>query len=90
MPETERPVDQMTGREWAEVKVLIAAGNLEVVTRLSAVTAVLATMLAFVLFKDGGWLALPVIFVCQHYYLKSFTIALKKAQDYAEKSDFRW
>lgn len=80
----------MTGREWAEIKVLIAEGNLEVVTKLSAVISALAVALALLISPDWGWVAIFAVPVTLYFYLKPFQVALQKARDYMEKSNFRW
>lgn len=85
-----RPVDQMTGSEWAQVKELIAAGNLEVASTAGSWIAVVGGMFIAYARPESWFLWLPVLLLGRWVIVKPFVTALNNAKSYSENSDFRW
>lgn len=75
----------MTMQEWAHVKVLIAAGNLDVASKLGGVIGLLIGVGIPTLWPDHWWAAVPTMFVLWRYFLKPFETAYEKAKAHAGK-----
>jgi hypothetical protein len=85
-----RPIDQMTGSEWAQVKELIAAAQLDTASSIGSWIVVLIFCLVSYRWPDNWWIYIPILIFGKMVITRPFEKQLEKARDYARNSDFRW
>lgn len=86
----ERPESTMTGHEWAQVKVLIAAAQLDTASLIGAWIVVIVFALIASLWPEKWWIYVPVLLFGNIAIRWPFEKALENATDYMENSNFRW
>lgn len=80
----------ITGHEWAQVKFLIAAGNLEVANKIGGLIMLVIGVFIPAVWPANWWLVFPALFIVWRYYLRPFEKAMEKARDYMDNSNFKW
>lgn len=80
-------IDQMTPREWAQVRHMVAAGNMEVADRICAGIAMAIMLVGSAVFPGAFWAALIIGYLFWWLVPRPFTKAYEVARDAALRAE---